>query len=366
MYAIIRTQKLKSKRAISGALRHNLREQKTPNADPELTAKNVIVAGPKSVADSMKKYDEMLPAKVRKNAVMAIETVVTASPEWFEGKSRREIGEYFVQSLEFVAERMGGKDNVLSAVAHFDEQTPHMQVLAVPLVDGKLNARKLIGGSKHELAKMQSSFACEIGAKYGLQRGQEKSKAKHQTIKEYYSLVNSPVEKVRVPKPLDPPSRLASKQAQQEVMKQARDDVAKPLAKRIRELEKRNSWLENQLEKQKTIAARERAESRAYEREGGLARIAEQEEQIREYRLKAYKLGKHGQEQAEAARKAREKLSKAIYKGVGKELDVDIKKQRERLERGFNERLEREDRIRENTNQPAEGRDRAIRRGFGL
>lgn len=366
MYAIIRTQKLKSKRSVSGALRHNLREQNTPNADPELTAKNVVVAGPKSVAESMQKYDEMLPAKVRKNAVMAIETVVTASPEWFEGKSRREIGEYFVQSLDFVSAKMGGKSNILSAVAHFDEQTPHMQILAVPLVDGKLNARKLIGGSKHELAKMQSSFACKIGAKYGLQRGQEKSKAKHQTIKEYYTLVNTPFEKIRIPKTPEAPSRLASKQSQKEHMKQVRDDIAKPLAKKIRELEKRNTWLENQLEKQKTIAARERAESRAYERAGGLKKIAEQEQQIRDYKMKAYKLGKHGQEQAESAKKAREKLSKAIYQRVGKEIDADIKKQRVRAERGFNERLEREDRVRKSFDQRTERNDRVIRRGFGL
>jgi hypothetical protein len=61
----------------------------------------------------------------------------------------------------------------------------------VPLDGDKLNAKKWTGG-KAALSKMQSDFAQEVGAKYGLQRGIEGSKAHHQTIKDFYGLIDKP------------------------------------------------------------------------------------------------------------------------------------------------------------------------------
>lgn len=64
-------------------------------------------------------------------SVVLITSVYSASPEWFEGKSRDEILEYFSKCLEFEQR----KGEVINATVHFDETTPHMQVATVPVLD---------------------------------------------------------------------------------------------------------------------------------------------------------------------------------------------------------------------------------------
>lgn len=69
-----------------------------------------------------------------------------------------------------------------------------MQVLVIPLdARGKLNARELVGG-KDKLRQMQTDFARDVGQPFGLERGQERSRATHQTIQEYYGRASTPVE----------------------------------------------------------------------------------------------------------------------------------------------------------------------------
>ena len=63
--------------------------------------------------------------------MVLITSVYSASPEWFEGKSRDEILEYFSKCLEFEQR----KGEVINATVHFDETTPHMQVATVPVLD---------------------------------------------------------------------------------------------------------------------------------------------------------------------------------------------------------------------------------------
>ena len=263
MYAIIRTQKLKSKRAISGAIRHNLREQNTPNADPEALRENEVLEGPDTHRGVMHYYDEKLPNKVRSNAVHGIETVVTASPEWFENKTPQEREKFFKDSLNFVSEKMGGRRNVISAVVHNDEKTPHMQVVAMPLVDGKLNARKLIGGGKSELAKLQSDFAKQVGAKHGLERGKEKSKAHHQSIKDFYSKQVNSNEPIKAPATPEPPSRIASEARRRDYMQSVVSSVHEPLKRRIEALERRQVGSEMELK-------RERSQNAEIRERGGL------------------------------------------------------------------------------------------------
>lgn len=133
----------------------------------------------------MNSYKGELPEKIRKNAVMAVECLATASPEFFNDKTKEEQQAFFNDSLKFIQDRFGA-DNVISAVVHNDESTPHLQALVIPKVSGKLNARSLIGGSKHELSKLQTDYHKRV-EHHGLERGQEKSKAKHTTIKDFYT-----------------------------------------------------------------------------------------------------------------------------------------------------------------------------------
>lgn len=183
--AIFRIQKLKSTRSVAGCLKHNFRDIDTPNADIDKLDQNQVLAGPKTATEAMQNYSDNLPERIRKNAVMAIECLSTASPEFFETADRETQDKFFADSLKFIEDRFG-KDNIISAVVHRDESTPHLQTLVIPLVEGKLNAKKFVGGSKHELSKMQTEYHQKV-AKYGLARGQLKSKSTHNTIKSFYS-----------------------------------------------------------------------------------------------------------------------------------------------------------------------------------
>jgi Plasmid recombination enzyme len=78
-YAILRTQKLKSPVAVHRSLKHAMREQDTPNADPTLTPDNTHF-GASSVDEALKRFNERLPEKYRKDAVLCIEYLVTATP----------------------------------------------------------------------------------------------------------------------------------------------------------------------------------------------------------------------------------------------------------------------------------------------
>ena len=86
-YAILRTAKLKSFGEIGGSLSHNYRTRPTPNADPIRTPNNAHSSlTPDLVMSGIK---HRLPEKVRSNAVLCVEFLITASPEWDGWKIRK-------------------------------------------------------------------------------------------------------------------------------------------------------------------------------------------------------------------------------------------------------------------------------------
>jgi hypothetical protein len=183
---VFRVQKIKSSRALRGALAHNLRVQETPNADSTKLKKNVFGKGMTTIDDCMKRYTDLIRSqKVRTNAVHAIEIVVSGSSERMHEMSLKERTEYFKDSLNWLSGEFGGSNNLISVVIHNDESTPHMQAIFIPIIDGKLNARAAIGGERSRLSEMQTDFAEKVSEKYDLERGVKGSKADHVTIKEY-------------------------------------------------------------------------------------------------------------------------------------------------------------------------------------
>jgi len=192
-FAILRVGKIKTKGHLGAALGHNYRERETPNADQSRMAENLVLKGPGTAQGVMEAWDARAPEKIRKNAVHALEYFVGGSPERVHAMGRDEQNNYFRRALDWLKDRHGA-ENVLSAVVHRDETTPHMQVLVIPLdARGKLNARELVGG-KDKLRQMQTDFARDVGQPFGLERGQERSRATHQTIQEYYGRASTPIE----------------------------------------------------------------------------------------------------------------------------------------------------------------------------
>jgi hypothetical protein len=184
-YAILRTAKLKTMGNIGGSLAHNYRTIETPNADPNCTPKNHhTVATPEAVKQAIK---DRLPEKRRSDAVLCIEYLITASPEW-DGWGTSKEDMFFERASLWLSDKHG-EENIAGMSIHRDVTTPHLVAYVVPIdQNGKLNCKDFLGG-RVKLNKMQTNFANTV-ADLGLTRGKEGSKAKHTSIKEYYHDIN--------------------------------------------------------------------------------------------------------------------------------------------------------------------------------
>ncbi len=187
-FAILRIAKLKSWGSIASSAGHTYRTRETPNADPSRASQNVVGIGTRGdVLGDVRRRVEAVTSKPRSNAVLAIEVLLTASPEHFEGKSDQDVIRWAKANANWLRDRFG-KDNVVHAVLHRDESTPHLVAYVVPEVAGRLNSRPLIG-SPQLMTEMQTDYAAAM-AQFGLERGLQGSKARHQTIRAYYSRLN--------------------------------------------------------------------------------------------------------------------------------------------------------------------------------
>jgi hypothetical protein len=119
---------------------------------------------------------------VRKDSVMMVETLITASPEFMDSLPPDEQKEYFMMALDFIAERVG-RQNILSAVVHMDEKTPHMHLCFVPITpDNRLSAKAFLGNQK-SLSQWQSDYHERMSARWNeLERGQSSMETKRKHI----------------------------------------------------------------------------------------------------------------------------------------------------------------------------------------
>lgn len=190
MYQIMRLQKIKSVYSLKRSMAHAYRDQATPNADPALLADNQTV-GAKSARQAINRYQERLDTvrgAIRKNAVYAVEYLVTASPEWFETASLADQTRYFNNALKWLKAQYGS-ENFIAGGVHRDEKTPHLYAYFIPLKDNKLNAKHYVGGHRDRLSQMQTDFHESVSKQFGLERGQQGSKATHTAVKNWYSMI---------------------------------------------------------------------------------------------------------------------------------------------------------------------------------
>lgn len=179
MFTIIRHEKHSSLGTVGAAASHTMRTRPTANANPAGPAPEVWI-GSHDPADDVR---QLLPKRRRKNAVLALEYLVTASPEFFDLQPEKVWRKYLEDQLDMLGKYYGHR-NIASAVLHLDEKTPHLAIQIVPLVDGKLNARALIGS--RTACRIIQDMAGEVGAPYGLARGKPGSDATHEKVKQWY------------------------------------------------------------------------------------------------------------------------------------------------------------------------------------
>lgn len=163
--------------------------------------------------------------KIRKDQVCCIEIRLSASPEAMaEIIARGRLMDWCRESVTW-AQREHGKENIVSAVLHMDEETPHLHVSLVPVVQGEskkqATTKKRAAKDKEKaesegkeppkkkrrykkkadtstlrlcaddimtrggLKLYQTEYAAAM-EQFGLRRGEENSPARHKDLAEYY------------------------------------------------------------------------------------------------------------------------------------------------------------------------------------
>lgn len=191
-YSILRIKKIKDSEQLISAGLHNSREIDVPNSSKE-PGGTTLLSGSNKPEKRLEEILKHLKIKPRKNAVLAVEILLTFSPDY---KDKINTKRWVSLNQEFI-EKEFPRGSVLSAHLHTDETTPHIHVIIAPLkkksVRGELKwrlcARDYFGG-KEKLQALQDRYALAM-AETGLVRGVKNSKAKHQTIKKFYSELDS-------------------------------------------------------------------------------------------------------------------------------------------------------------------------------
>ena len=182
------------------------------NADPTRTHLNrKLITYPDGIKDRsaaiQRRLEEAgLTRKIGNNQVRAIRINVSGTHEDMERIEKEgRLDEWCADNIRYFAD-LFGKENIVAAHLHRDEETPHIHVTLVPIVKGERKRRKREKQVKKryrkkpadtvrlcaddimtrlKLKSYQDSYAVAM-AKYGLQRGIEGSKARHKSTTQYY------------------------------------------------------------------------------------------------------------------------------------------------------------------------------------
>ena len=189
-YAILRFAKRKGGAAKAIAA-HNERTKEAyasnPDIDKSRTVQNYHLIAPRwSYGQEIRHRIRMAGCRVRKDSVKFVDTLVTVSPEFAKAHDA-EMPEYFNRAFGFLKERVG-EENIISAVVHMDEKTPHLHLCFVPLTkDGRLSAKEILGNKKAMIQWQDDFYACMAERWPELERGTPavETKRKHLTPQWY-------------------------------------------------------------------------------------------------------------------------------------------------------------------------------------
>lgn len=192
-YFVLHMDKFK-KEAIRGIQSHNRRERESrsnPDIDYDRSSANYELHDPASTnyAEAIqRRIDALQLAKaVRKDAVRMCGLIVTSDSTFFQSLSPEDTRRFFEESKAFLMDFVGA-ENVVSAMVHMDEKTPHMHFFHVPVTqDGRLNANKIY--TRQSLRKLQSELPAYLQSRgFAIERGVEQtpgSAKKHLDTREF-------------------------------------------------------------------------------------------------------------------------------------------------------------------------------------
>lgn len=160
-------------------------EASNPQIDCERTRNNYRFTPyfGKTYAEFINGRIKELGLSPRKDAVVMNSFVVGSDKQFFDGLAKVEQYNFFSDCYKFFAERYG-EENIIAAVVHNDETTPHMHLNLMPVTkDGRLCSKQLF--DKPQLQQLQTDFYEAVGKRWGLQRGKEGSQKKHLSTAEF-------------------------------------------------------------------------------------------------------------------------------------------------------------------------------------
>ena len=192
-YLVLHMDKFK-KDAIRGIQSHNRREREShsnPDIDYSRSAGNYDLH--ESTTDNyaqaiQNRIDDLLMVKaVRKDAVHLCGLIVSSDKSFFTRIGKNETKRFFAEAAAYLTDFVG-KENVISAMVHMDEKTPHMHFLHVPVTpDGRLSANSIY--TRASLKKLQTELPLYLqGRGFEIQRGVEQkpgSAKKHLDTREF-------------------------------------------------------------------------------------------------------------------------------------------------------------------------------------
>ncbi len=271
-YTIMRVKKLKSAGAIKAVGEHLARQRATQNADPERECRTLV--GTVDPWIGVQQRMAVVEAPIRKNAVLACEVFVGASPDYFRPKGGsagtwddHQLQAWIPTAIKSITKEWGA-ENVVTAYLHLDEATPHIQAIVVPITPdtNKLNASHWLDGRK-ALSQLQDRHAEDMKP-LGLERGIRGSEATHTEVREWYGQMHAAIKGVPTPRVQSPPLQVTGR---------TREEWAEQETERLKD-----TLREPLLQLQTQARAYQEAEKKRAEREATAKRLAKELEESKQ------------------------------------------------------------------------------------
>lgn len=152
IHCILGQRKLKQADIVH-ARGHNNREEEVGNSDRSAPPPAVIY-GPEDAWIGVRDRLKELGIQPRKNAVLALELMMTTSPEWWPAEDPvryvKQLRRFMRRSMRYLLGRYP-RCAIVSITLHLDEQTPHLHVIVLP-VRKRVDARFADKGERWTLS----------------------------------------------------------------------------------------------------------------------------------------------------------------------------------------------------------------------
>ncbi len=201
-FAIIRNQKYKMSQ-LNNVYRHNERKNENysnKDIDKSKTETNYHLKKPlgsyEAEFERLKNENNLmgnLRLEGKKQSNVVCEFLATSDSQFFDSLGEAGTKRYFQSVYDFACKKCG-KENIISAVVHLDETTPHMHLTYIPVVEGqkKGEAIKKINCSEfwkgfNSYGVLQDNFHEFVTQKgFQLQRGEScEVSREHLSVKEF-------------------------------------------------------------------------------------------------------------------------------------------------------------------------------------